>query len=76
LLNFTMFNFTCPRCRDQAFVRSETVVKAAIAYRLFYCGRCDFSWRSGDVAHQARAQESGAADDKPEPSRPKSSRSN
>jgi hypothetical protein len=64
----------CPRCQDPGFVRSETVVKAVLTYQLFYCGRCDVTWRSPDMSHQTGTPAS--ADEKPEPSRPKSSRSN
>jgi hypothetical protein len=56
-------------------VRSETIVKGAVAYQLFYCGRCDVSWRSAEVPHQTVTEDGSAADDKPEPSRSKSSRS-
>ena len=66
---------TCPHCQDQGFVRSETVVKAALTYQLFYCGRCDVSWRSTDVPHQTVTQDGSVADDTREPSRSKSSRS-
>jgi|RhiMethySRZTD1v2_1073278.scaffolds.fasta_scaffold181808_3 transcription elongation factor Elf1 len=64
----------CPHCQHPGFVRSETVVKAAVTYQLFYCGRCDVSWRS--LANQTITQDGAAADEKPEPSRPKPSRSN
>ena len=65
----------CPHCQHPGFVRSETVVKAAVTYQLFYCGRCDVSWRSLNFPNQTIAQDGGAPDDKPEPSRPKPSRS-
>jgi hypothetical protein len=61
----------CPYCQDPGFVRSETVVKAALTYQSFYCGRCDVTWRSADVHHQTGTSVSG--DEKPEPSRLKPS---
>jgi hypothetical protein len=58
----------CPRCQDVGLVRFETVIKGGASYQLFYCGRCDVSWRSAGVRHTVDSLD--RADDKPEPSRP------
>jgi len=49
-------------------VRFETVIKGGIGHKHFYCGRCDYAWRSAGVRHAVDAFDQ--ADDKPEPSRP------
>jgi hypothetical protein len=49
-------------------VRFETVIKAGIAYKTFYCGRCQHTWRSADLPHDTDSP--AQTDDKAEPSDP------
>ena len=66
-----MQDIVCPRCRRRGLVRFETVIKAGTGYKTFYCGRCDYTWRSPDVAHGIEPFDE--TEDKPEPSRPTNS---
>jgi hypothetical protein len=61
-------DITCPRCRHVGLVRFETVIKAGIAYKTFYCGRCQHTWRSADLPHDTESP--AQTDDKAEPSDP------
>ena len=50
-----MQDTVCLRCGRSGLVRFETVLKAGIAYKMFYCGRCEYTWQSGRVAHSTQS---------------------
>jgi hypothetical protein len=58
----------CPRCRKIGFVRLETVIKAGIVVRSFYCGACDNQWT---VTEDASAPPATGRNDRPDRSRAK-----
>jgi len=52
----------CIHCRTVGFVRWEHVIKGGLAYREYFCGHCDRSWRVDDSNHDDAEE----ADDKPD----------
>jgi hypothetical protein len=54
----------CIHCLTVGFVRWENVIKGGVAYRDYFCGHCERSWR---VAEQDRERED--ADDVPDSKR-------
>jgi uncharacterized protein YbaR (Trm112 family) len=40
-----MNSLSCPRCRDNLFVRAELVISGRRIVRAFYCGRCNEEWQ-------------------------------
>lgn len=45
------------RCGRSGLVRFETVIKAGIGYKMFYCGRCEYTWKSPDITHATESLE-------------------
>jgi hypothetical protein len=35
----------CRHCHRTGWVRAETIVKGSTAFKLLYCGYCDYTWR-------------------------------
>lgn len=58
----------CRHCKQVGFVRTEHVIKAGTAFREFYCGRCDHSWREiEDEPKEAKPRR--PSDERPDRSR-------
>lgn len=36
---------SCPRCRNNLFVRAEQVISGRRVEHAYYCGRCEFEWK-------------------------------
>lgn len=53
----------CIHCHTVGFVRWEHVIKGGVAYRDYFCGHCDRSWRVLESDDDTRREH---ADDKPE----------
>ena len=35
---------SCPRCRDNLFVRAEQIISGRRVTEAYYCGRCNMDW--------------------------------
>ena len=48
----------CPRCHKIGLVRFETVIRAGVVQRNYYCGACNHSWTVTDDGTEARNPDS------------------
>jgi len=56
----------CIHCRTVGFVRWEHVFKGGVAYRDYFCGHCERTWRIADTDDDDARED---ADDDPDTKR-------
>lgn len=61
----------CIYCDTIGFVRWENVIRGGTAYREFFCGRCQRSWRVDEGGDRPNASRVRNADERSEDDGPK-----